>query len=144
MKFYLSPKIKKYVNCADDGCDSYYKDYGRKVYGKNEIYNNGRKYYNDNSSNLVSLFILIFLIIIAIGLGICSWFLLPDVVTVQVGMDGQVTNTMPKLLAILIPLGISAAGSVINLTDKKENSFKGFVLALVGIAAMLLTLFFNR
>ena len=45
----------------------------------------------------------IFLIIIAIGLGICSWFLLPDVVTVQVGMDGQVTNTMPKLLAILIP-----------------------------------------
>ena len=87
----------------------------------------------------------IFLIIIAIGLGICSWFLLPDVVTVQVGMDGQVTNTMPKLLAILIPpLGISAAGSFINLTDKKENSFKGFVLALVGIAAMLLTLFFNR
>ena len=61
------------------------------------------------------------LIIIAIGLGICSWFLLPDVVTVQVGMDGQVTNTMPKLLAILIPLGISAAGSVINLTDKKEK-----------------------
>ena len=86
----------------------------------------------------------IFLIIIAIGLGICSWFLLPDVVTVQVGMDGRVTNTMPKLLAILILLGISAAGSVINLTDKKENSFKGFVLALVGIAAMLLTLFFNR
>ena len=84
------------------------------------------------------------LIVIAIGLGVCSWFLLPEVVTVQVGMDGRVTNTMPKLLAILIPLGISAAGSVINLTDKKENSFKGFVLALVGIAAMLLTLFFNR
>lgn len=85
----------------------------------------------------------IILLIIAIGLGICSWILLPEVVTVQVGMNGQATNTMPKLLAIIVPLGISAAGSVINMTDKKENSMKGFVLALVGIAAMILTLFFN-
>ena len=86
----------------------------------------------------------IFLIIIAIGLGICSWFLLPEVVVVQVGMNGQATNTMPKLLAIIIPLGISAAGSVINMTNKEENNVKGFVLALFGIAAMILTLFFNR
>ena len=86
----------------------------------------------------------IFIMIIAIGLGICAWFLLPEVVAVQVGMDGQVTNTMPKLLAILIPLVISAAGVVMNLTNKKENSMKGFVLSLVGIAVMLLTLFFNK
>lgn len=59
-------------------------------------------------------------------------------------MNGQATNTMPKLLAIIIPLGISAAGSVINLTNKEENSVKGFVLALVGIAAMILTLVFNK
>ena len=85
----------------------------------------------------------IILLIIAIGLGICSWILLPEVVTVQVGMNGQATNTMPKLLAIIVPLGISAAGSVINLTGEKENGMKGFVLALVGIAAMILTLFFN-
>lgn len=86
----------------------------------------------------------IIIMMIAIGLGICSWFLLPEVVAVQVGMDGQVTNTMPKLLAILIPLVISAAGVVMNLTNKKENSMKGFVLSLVGIAVMLLTLFFNK
>lgn len=59
-------------------------------------------------------------------------------------MNGQATNTMPKLLAIIIPLGISAAGSVINLTNKEENSVKGFVLALVVIAAMILTLVFNK
>ena len=51
---------------------------------------------------------------------------------------------MPKLLAIIIPLGISAAGSVINLTNKEENSVKGFVPALVVIAAMILTLVFNK
>lgn len=59
-------------------------------------------------------------------------------------MNGQATNTMPKLLAIIIPLGISAAGSIINLTNKEENSVKGFVLALVVIAAMILTLVFNK
>ena len=90
--------------------------------------------------NLISIVIMM----IAIGLGICAWFLLPEVVAVQVGMDGQVTNTMPKLLAILIPFVISAAGVVMNLTNKKENSMKGFVLSLVGIAVMLLTLFFNK
>ena len=59
-------------------------------------------------------------------------------------MNGQATNTMPKLLAIIIPLGISAAGSVINLTNKEENSVKSFVPALVVIAAMILTLVFNK
>ncbi|MGN1413753.1 MAG: DUF1648 domain-containing protein [Anaerovoracaceae bacterium] len=90
--------------------------------------------------NLVS----ILLIMIAIGLGICSWSLLPEVVTVQVGMNGQATNTMPKLLAIIVPVGISAIGSIMNLTNKKEINMKGFVLAIVGIGAMILTLFFNR
>lgn len=83
------------------------------------------------------------LLIVAIGLGICSWFLLPEVVAVQVGMNGQATNTVPKLLAILIPLGISAAGVVIHLTNREENGAKGFVLTLVGMAVMLLTLFIN-
>lgn len=86
----------------------------------------------------------IIIMMIAIGLGICAWFLLPEVVAVQVGMNGQVTNTMPKLLAILIPLVISAAGVVMNLTNKTEKGTKGIVLSLVGIAVMLLTLFFNR
>lgn len=85
----------------------------------------------------------IILLIIAIGLGICSWFLLPEVVAVQVGMNGQATNTMPKLLAIVIPLGISVAGSIVNLANKEENSVKGFAVAFIGIAAMILTLFFN-
>ena len=83
------------------------------------------------------------LIVIAIGLGVCSWFLLPEVVAVQVGMNGQATNTMPKLMAIVFPLGISAAGSIVNLANKEENSVKGFAVAFIGIAAMILTLFFN-
>ena len=84
------------------------------------------------------------LLIIAVVLGICSWFLIPEVVTVQVGMDGQATNTMPKILAILILFGISAAGSILNLTHQNESNMKGWIITAVGIVAMILTLIFNR
>lgn len=90
--------------------------------------------------NLVS----ILLIVIAIGLSVLSWFLLPDVVAVQVGFDGQVTNTMPKALAVVIPLGLSVVGSVMNLTGKEDKSKKGYILSVIGIAVMLLSLLVNR
>lgn len=86
----------------------------------------------------------ILLIAAAVGLGICSWFLLPEVVTVQVGLDGQSTNTLPKLLAVAIPVGLSVAGSVMNLTAKEEKNKNGYILAAAGIGLMILSLLFNR
>ena len=94
----------------------------------------------DMKKNLIS----ILFVVAAIGLGIISCFLLPDVVAVQVGVDGQITNTMPKLLAIIIPLGLSVAGSLMNLTGKEEKNIKGYILSVVGIAVMVLSLLVNR
>ena len=90
--------------------------------------------------NLIS----ILFVVAAIGLGVISWFFLPDVVAVQVGVDGQITNTMPKLLAIIIPVGLSVAGSVMDLTGKEEKNIKGYILSVVGISIMVLSLLFNR
>ncbi|MGM9947929.1 DUF1648 domain-containing protein [Floccifex sp.] len=81
----------------------------------------------------------ILLIILAIGLAIVSWFFLPDVVAVQVGLDGQVTNTMPKIFAIMIPFVISIVGSV---TMTKENK-KGMILSIAGILILIVSLIFN-
>ena len=86
----------------------------------------------------------IVLVIVAIGLGVISCVLLPDVVAVQVGFDGQITNTLPKLSAVAIPLAVSVVGSVMNLTNNEEKSIKGYVLSLIGIAIMVLFLHFNR
>ncbi|MDY3859059.1 MAG: DUF1648 domain-containing protein [Candidatus Limivicinus sp.] len=83
----------------------------------------------------------ILLVIAAIGLGVISWLLLPDVVAVQVGFDGQITNTMPKVPAVAIPLGVSLVGSVMNLTGQKDK--KGYILSVAGIAVMVLSLLFN-
>ena len=86
-------------------------------------------------------FINILLVIAAIGLGVISWLLLPDVVAVQVGFDGQITNTLPKIPAVAIPLGVSLVGSVMNLTSQKDK--KGYILSVAGIAVMVLSLLFN-
>lgn len=85
----------------------------------------------------------IVLLIVAFGLGVGSWFLLPDVVAVQVGFDGKVSNTMPKVLAVSIPLAVSVVGSAMNLTGKEDNK-KGYVLSVIGIAILVLSLLFNR
>ena len=94
--------------------------------------------------NVKNNLINILLLIAAFGLGVISWFLLPDVVAVQVGFDGQITNTMPKVLAVAIPLGMSVVGSVVNWTGQKEKNKKGYILSVVGISIMVLSLLFNR
>lgn len=86
----------------------------------------------------------IVLIAAAIGLGVFSWFFLPDVVAVQIGLDGQVSNTMPKALAVAVPMGISIAGSVMNMTNRDGKDSKGFLLSLVGLALMAVSLLVNR
>ena len=73
------------------------------------------------NKNLIS----IIFVIVAIGLGVIFWLLLPGIVAVQVGVDDKITNTMPKVLAVAIPLGVSVVGSAMNLTGKEENNKKG-------------------
>jgi len=60
-------------------------------------------------------------------LGIIGWSLLPDVVAVQIGFDGQVSNTMPKVFAILLPIAISVIGSIICLKENQTKS-KGVII----------------
>ena len=86
----------------------------------------------------------ILLVAAAIGLGVISWLLLPDVVAVQVGIDGKITNTLPKVLAVAIPFGVSVVGSVMNLISKEETNKKGYILSVAGIAIMVLSLLVNR
>ena len=86
----------------------------------------------------------ILFVAVAIGLGVISWLLLPDVVAVQVGIDGKISNTLPKVLAVAIPFGVSVVGSVMNLTGKEETNKKGYILSVAGIAIMMLSLLVNR
>lgn len=79
----------------------------------------------------------------AIILGVISWFVLPETVAVQIGLDGKVSNTMPKLFAIAIPAVMSVVGGIIGIRSNDSNRNKGTALLCIGIVIMLVTFFFN-
>lgn len=83
-------------------------------------------------------------IAISVILGVISWFVLPDTVAVQVGLDGNVSNTIPKAAAILVPIAISVIGGIIGITSEETRSKKGALLLCAGIVIALITFFFNR
>ena len=66
--------------------------------------------------------IAVIMAILALALAVISLFLLPDTVIVQIGADGQPSNTMPKELATLLFTLISLSGTVLTL---KERSVRG-------------------
>lgn len=82
--------------------------------------------------------------IAAAALAVYSYMILPDTVAVQIGVDGQVSNTMPKLLAVTLPLVITLGGCGVTVFGKKESKVKGIVLSVVGIGVMIVTILFNR
>ena len=63
---YYCSKLKKYINSASKGCDNYFKDFSRGSFTRDEIYNNGKKYYDDDKDPGVYLVILFFIIIVGI------------------------------------------------------------------------------
>lgn len=86
----------------------------------------------------------IILLVLALVLAICCYVKLPGNVIIQIGFNGQAANTCPKFFAVVVPFGISAVGSIINLTAKgKEKNGKGIVLACIGIFFLIMTLLLN-
>ncbi len=67
---YYCSKMKTFVSGASSSCDSYCFEYGRKVYVRDEIYNDGKNYYNDATSPSFYLVVLIILIILGLFLGV--------------------------------------------------------------------------
>lgn len=82
-------------------------------------------------------------IVITIALGILGWFILPDVIAVQFNFKGEVSNTMPKLFAIIIPIVIAVIGGVIGLVSSGTYWKKGVSLMIVGLVVIVVTFVFN-
>lgn len=80
----------------------------------------------------------------AVILAVAGWFLLPDRVTVQIGLDGKPSNTMPKLPAVSIPALISVIGGIIGLKGESNTNKKGIVLLCLGIILEVITILVNR
>ena len=80
----------------------------------------------------------------AAALAVYSYMILPETVAVQIGVDGQVSNTMPKLFAVVLPLVITLGGCGVMVFGNRESTVKGIVLSVAGIGIMIVTVLFNR
>ena len=78
----------------------------------------------------------------AIGLGIYGYKVLPDMVTVQVDLSGNPSNTYPKALAIASQTILTIGGGMgYYFSKEREKSF--LILAIVGILVSVITLVYN-
>ena len=78
----------------------------------------------------------------AIGLGIYGYKVLPEMVTVQVDLSGNPSNTYPKVLAIASQSILTIGGDMgYYFSKEREKSF--LILAIVGLLVSVITLVYN-
>ena len=68
-----------------------------------------------------------FLLLIPLAIAvIAGWFLLPDTLVMQVGMSGQPSKSMPKVLGLLIPMAAGMIGAAYASSEREERRPRGF------------------
>lgn len=86
------------------------------------------------------LYIVASVILLSVILAVVSWFVLPDMVAVQINMQGNAGNTVPKLIGILIPLFFSVVFSVLYY---KNGDLRHLLISVLGIVIGIVFIFFN-
>ena len=74
---------------------------------------------------------------------VAGWFLLPDQLVMQIGVDGQPGNVMPKLFGLLIPPAVGLVGAGFAASEEKEKHLAGFITLAVAAAIIGFTFFMN-
>lgn len=74
---------------------------------------------------------------------VAGGFLLPDQLVMQIGVDGQPSNVMPKLFGLLIPVAVGAIGAGIASSAAKEKHLAGFITLAAAFLITGLTFFMN-
>ena len=71
------------------------------------------------------------LVIPLIAAAAAGWFLLPDELVLQVGLDGQPSRMMPKLAGLLVPVAVGAVGAGIACGREQEKRAGGLIVLVV-------------
>lgn len=79
--------------------------------------------------------------VISVGLAAAAYLILPDTVAMQVSTGGTLQNMMPKSIAVLLPLLITAVGLVCAV--RAEEKTRCFLIAAIGPVLQVVTMFMN-
>ena len=87
------------------------------------------------------LLLVVIIGVLAVGLFITGYIILPDTVVMQLQADGSAGTTLPKLLALLVPLAFTGIFAALFY---KNGATKHLLVSLLGLAMFLLTFAFNH
>lgn len=87
---------------------------------------------------------MIIMILFSAGAYIAGLMLLPDVLVVQISLNGTASNTMPKALGLLLPVILTAGGAIAYNFDGEGGRRKSMLISLIGAAVFILTFAFNN
>ncbi len=76
-------------------------------------------------------------------LAVLGYILLPDVMVVQIGLDGSASNTLSKIPALLIPFAISTISSIMYMNSEASARTKNLIFAVLGVIIALFSFFIN-
>ncbi len=81
----------------------------------------------------INIIIAVVAIVIAIGFAVYSWQILPDMVANQPAKFDTGAPPIPKIVAILLPFGISVGSAIMSVNYRKQA-----LICLVGYAMNIL------
>lgn len=74
------------------------------------------------------------IIVLSVALAVIGYIILPDMLIVQLRVDGSAGNTLAKPLGLLIPLAMSVVFSFLYMKSDTKERYKHLVISLIGIA----------
>ena len=75
-------------------------------------------------------YIMIAIVVIALAAAVAGYLILPDTLVTQISLSGENATTMPKALALAIPLILAAGGAVLYRGGGEK---KYLLVSLVGL-----------
>lgn len=66
----------------------------------------------------------------ALAAGVAGYFLLPDTLVMQIGLNGQPSNLLPKLWGLLIPLALTLLGAI---WSRAGGGARALAVSIVGL-----------
>ncbi len=94
---------------------------------------------NVNKEKVIGLVI----VAVSVILAVVGFIVLPETLIVQIGLDGQASNTLPKIPALLIPLALSTVFSVLYMKDNAEKKSRNLIVAVIGVVVAIVMFVVN-
>ena len=83
------------------------------------------------------------LVIPLIAASVLGWFVLPDELVMQIGVDGQPSSVMPKLFGLLTAPAVGLIGAGAASSVSKEKHLAGFITLAAALVITGFTFFMN-